>query len=285
MIANLIRGLLIGTAEVIPGVSGGTIALIVGIYERVIGSAAIAVDAALLVLKGRFNDSKDLWKGIDWGLILPALAGMFAAIFAAASILEPLLESQPENMRALFAGLILVSLVVPYKMVGSAWGAKDFVIGAAAAAVAFGLVSLPRQEVMNPNLLLVFLVASVAVCALVLPGVSGSFLLLAMGFYAPTIAAVNDLDLAYLGIFAAGAVSGLAVFAKVLRWLLVNWRRVTLVVMTGLMLGSLRALWPWQDETGRALEAASFAPLGYFLLGAVIVAVLTWVQSRATKAQ
>ena len=285
MIANLIRGLLIGTAEVIPGVSGGTIALIVGIYERVIGSAAIAVDAALLVLRGRFKDSKDLWKGIDWGLILPVLAGMFAAIFAAASILEPLLESQPENMRALFAGLILVSLVVPYKMVGSAWVAKDFVLGAAAAAVAFGLVSLPRQEVMNPNLLLVFLVASVAVCALVLPGVSGSFLLLAMGFYAPTIAAVNDLDPAYLGVFVAGAVFGLAVFAKVLRWLLVNRRRVTLVVMTGLMFGSLRALWPWQDESGRALETASFAPLGYFLLGAAIVAVVTWVQSRATKAQ
>jgi putative membrane protein len=285
VIANLIRGLLIGTAEVIPGVSGGTIALIVGIYERVIGSAAIALDAPLLVLRGRFKDSKDLWKGIDWGLILPVLAGMFAAIFAAASIIEPLLESQPENMRALFAGLILVSLVVPYKMVGSAWVAKDFLIGTAAAAVAFGLVSLPRQEVMNPNLVLVFLVASVAVCALVLPGVSGSFLLLAMGFYAPTIAAVNDLDLAYLGMFVAGAVIGLAVFAKVLRWLLVNRRRVTLVVMTGLMFGSLRALWPWQDESGRALEAASFEPLGYFLLGAVIVAVLTWVQSRATKAQ
>jgi putative membrane protein len=170
-------------------------------------------------------------------------------------------------------------------MVGSAWGAKDFLIGAAATALGFALVSLPRQEVLSPNLLIVFLVAAVAVCALVLPGVSGSFLLLAMGFYAPTIAAVNDLDLAYLGIFVAGAVFGLAVFAKLLRWLLVNRRRVTLVVMTGLMLGSLRALWPWQDESGRALEATSFAPIGYFLLGTVVIAVLTWGQSRAAKAQ
>ena len=285
MIANLMRGFLVGTAEVIPGVSGGTIALIVGIYERVIGSAANAVDGALLFLRGRFKESKDSWRAIDWGLILPVLAGMFAAIFAAASVLEPLLESQPENMRALFAGLILVSLVVPYKMVGSSWLAKDFLIGAFAAAVAFALVGLPRQEVLSPNLLLVFLVAAVAVCALVLPGVSGSFLLLAMGFYAPTIAAVNDFDLEYLGVFLGGAVFGLAVFAKVLRWLLVNLRRVTLVVMTGLMLGSLRALWPWQDEMGRALEATTFTPLGYFLLGAAIVAVLTWFQSRATKAQ
>ncbi|MGA1511862.1 MAG: undecaprenyl phosphate translocase family protein, partial [Aquiluna sp.] len=126
MIANLLRGFLIGTAEVIPGVSGGTIALIVGIYERIIGSAASAVEAFLLLLRGKLQEAKVAARQIDWLLVLPVLLGMFAAIFAAAAIIEPLLESQPENMRGLFAGLILVSLLVPYRMVGASWRVTEY---------------------------------------------------------------------------------------------------------------------------------------------------------------
>jgi len=108
VIANLLRGFLIGIAEVIPGVSGGTIALIVGIYERIIGSAANAVEAFALLLRGNLQEAKVAARQIDWLLVLPVLVGMFAAIFAAAAAIEPLLESQPENLRGLFAGLILV---------------------------------------------------------------------------------------------------------------------------------------------------------------------------------
>ena len=137
MIANLLRGFLIGIAEVIPGVSGGTIALIVGIYERIIGSAASAVEALVFLVRGRRPRSQEASaKQIDWLLVLPVLSGMLVAIFAAAAAIEPLLESQPENMRGLFAGLILVSLIVPYRMVGGRWrSAKDFLLllGSAAA--------------------------------------------------------------------------------------------------------------------------------------------------------
>jgi len=285
VIANLFRGFLIGTAEVIPGVSGGTIALIVGIYERVIGSAASAVEAFLLLLRGKLQEAKVSARQIDWLLVLPVLVGMFAAIFAAAAIIEPLLESQPENMRGIFAGLILVSLLVPYRMVGSSWRVAEYLLGLTAAAISFLLVSLPRQEVTDPALALVFLAAAVAVCALVLPGVSGSFLLLAIGFYAPTIAAVNDLDFGYLSVFVIGAIVGLAMFSTALRWLLLNQRRITLVVMTGLMVGSLRALWPWQDTLGQAVSPESVTPLVFFAVGALFVALLLWVQSRASKAQ
>ena len=285
MIANLLRGFLIGTAEVIPGVSGGTIALIVGIYERVIGSAASAVEAFLLLLRGKLQEAKVAARQIDWLLVLPVLLGMFAAIFAAAAVIEPLLESQPENMRGLFAGLILVSLLVPYRMVGASWRVTEYLLGLTAAAFSFALVSLPRQEVADPALALVFIAAAVAVCALVLPGVSGSFLLLAIGFYAPTIAAVNDLDLGYLSVFVLGAIVGLAMFSTALRWLLVNQRRITLVVMTGLMLGSLRALWPWQDNLGQPVSPESLTPLVLFAVGALFVALLLWVQSRVSKAQ
>jgi len=285
VIANLLRGFLIGTAEVIPGVSGGTIALIVGIYERIIGSAAIAVEAFLFLLQGKLQKAIVAARQIDWLLVLPVLLGMFAAIFAAAAIIEPLLESQPENMRGLIAGLILVSLLVPYRMVGGSWRVTEYLLGLIAAAISFLLVSLPRQEVTDPALALVFLAAAVAVCALVLPGVSGSFLLLVIGFYAPTIAAVNDLDFGYLSVFVLGAIVGLALFSTVLRWLLVNQRRITLVVMTGLMLGSLRALWPWQDNLGQPVSPESLTPLVFFAVGALIVTVLLWVQSRASKAQ
>jgi len=285
VIANLFRGFLIGTAEVIPGVSGGTIALIVGIYERIIGSAASAVEAFVLLLRGKLQEAKVAARQIDWLLVLPVLMGMFAAIFAAAAAIEPLLESQPENMRGLFAGLILVSLLVPYRMVGASWRAADYLLGLIAAAISFVLVSLPKQEVADPALALVFLAAAVAVCALVLPGVSGSFLLLAIGFYAPTIDAVNDLDFGYLSVFVLGAIVGLAMFSTALRWLLVNKRRITLAVMTGLMLGSLRSLWPWQDNLGQPVSSESFTPLAFFAVGALFVALLLWVQSRASKAQ
>ena len=285
MIANLLRGFLIGTAEVIPGVSGGTIALIVGIYERIIGSAASAVEAFVLLLRGKLQEAKVAARQIDWLLVLPVLVGMFAAIFAAAAAIEPLLESQPENMRGLFAGLILVSLLVPYRMVGASWRAADYLLGLIAAAISFVFASLPKQEVADPALALVFLAAAVAVCALVLPGVSGSFLLLAIGFYAPTIDAVNDFDFGYLSVFVLGAIVGLAMFSTALRWLLVNQRRITLVVMTGLMLGSLRSLWPWQDNLGQPVSSESLTPLAFFAVGALFVALLLWVQSRASKAQ
>jgi putative membrane protein len=285
VIANLLRGFLIGIAEVIPGVSGGTIALIVGIYERIIGSAASAVEAFLFLIRGKLQEAKVAARQIDWLLVLPVLLGMFAAILAAAAIIEPLLESQPENMRGLFAGLILVSLLVPYRMVGASWRVTEYLLGLIAAAFSFALVSLPRQEVADPALALVFIAAAVAVCALVLPGVSGSFLLLAIGFYAPTVAAVNDFDLGYLSVFVIGAIVGLAMFSTALRWLLVNQRRITLVVMTGLMVGSLRALWPWQDSLGQPVSPESVTPLVFFAVGALFVALLLWVQSRASKAQ
>lgn len=285
MIANLLRGLLIGIAEVIPGVSGGTIALIVGIYERVIGSAASVAEALAHLARGRFAAAKSSLERIDWKLVFPVLAGMFAAILVAAAVLEPLLESQPENMRGLFSGLILISLVVPYRMVGASWRGVDFVLAGLAAALSFVLVGLPWQEATDPSLVLVFFAAAVALCALVLPGVSGSFLLLAIGFYTPTIAAVNDRDFGYLSVFILGAITGLALFSTALRWLLVNQRRITLVVMTGLMLGSLRALWPWQNNLGQPLSPESLTPLVFSAAGALIVLLLLWVQSRATKAQ
>lgn len=278
LVANAIRGFLIGIAEVIPGVSGGTVALVVGIYERVLNQVALFTRAITGVRTG-VGSLKSLSK-LDWSLIIPVLAGMLAAILVGASALEPLLETRREIMFALFAGLIAASLYVPARMVGK-WELKHFVFAIAGGTVALVLTSLPKAASQNPALPIVFVAAMIAVCALVLPGVSGSFFLLAVGMYQPTIAAVNERDLAYLGIFALGAVAGLMSFALVMQFLLRRHRGVTLAVMTGLMAGSLRALWPWQDQNSQLLSAQEpVLPAIAFLAGIAVVAVLIAVEAN-----
>lgn len=277
---NALRGFLIGVAEVIPGVSGGTIALIVGVYQRIIDSAAAFTKGVLQLRKLNLKGLASEFRKIDLGLLLPLGLGMLSAIVLAAAALEPLLENEPEIMRGLFFGMILVSLYVPFKMASSIWRPRDFVIAIGAAAIAFSLMSIPRATEFEPSLWVVFLGAMVAICALVLPGVSGSFLLLALGLYAPTIAAVNDRNWIYLLVFVLGAIIGLGAFSTLLSWLLENQRRLTLVIMTGLMLGSLRALWPWQEGQGQMLPASNVEPVVALALGVVLVGGLILWQAR-----
>ena len=288
---DVARGVLIGTAEVIPGVSGGTIALIVGVYDDLIGSAGHLVRglAAGVVdtvrRRGRTRSRAHLAR-VRWSVVVPVLVGMFAAIVVAAALLAPTIETHPVETRAVFTGLILASLVVPIRMVGR-WRARDVALAVLAAVAAFLLTGLPPGAEQAPTLGIVALGAAVAVCALVLPGVSGSFLLLAVGLYAPTLAAVNDRDLAYLGVFALGAVAGLALFVPVLQWLLEHRRAVTLAVMTGLMLGSLRALWPWQSDERELLAPAGDVLLVVVLIvaGAAVVVALLLVESRLVRSR
>jgi putative membrane protein len=281
---NALRGFLIGVAEVIPGVSGGTIALIVGAYQRIIDSAAAFTKGLLQLRTLNFKGVKQEFNKIDLALLVPLGIGMLSAIVLAAAALAPLLESEPEIMRGLFFGMILASLYVPYKMAAKSWVTKDYAVSLAAAAIAFGLTSLPRAAEFEPNLLVVFLGASVAICALALPGVSGSFLLLTLGLYAPTIAAVNDRNWLFLLVFILGAIVGLGAFSTLLSWLLENMRQVTLVIMTGLMLGSLRALWPWQEQQGGVLAPTSIEPIWSLVAGFVVVGGLILWQARLDRA-
>lgn len=275
---DAVRGALIGFAEIVPGVSGGTIALIVGVYDALIdGAGHLARGVARLVtdgLRGRgASAAMEHFRSVQWAVVLPIGIGMLTAIVVGAALLAPLLEAYPTGTRAVFVGLIAASLMVPARMVGGRWRARDYAIGLLAAVLTFFLTGLPQAPEQDPALWVVAIAAAFAVCALVLPGVSGSYLLLTVGMYAPTLAAVNDRNLAYLGVFVLGAILGLGLFVSGLQWLLAHRRRVTLVVMTGLMLGSLRALWPWQDDDGVAVAPGE--DLGIVLLlvvaGAAIV--------------
>ncbi|GGA58387.1 DUF368 domain-containing protein [Pseudoclavibacter endophyticus] len=281
ILLDLVRGALIGVVEIIPGVSGGTVALIVGIYERLIeslseflrGIARFVVD----VLRGRGLAAAGAHFGrVDWRLVIPVVIGMGIALLTAARVVAPLVDEHPVEARALFAGLIIVALFVPARMVGWPWRAHEWALAVVAAVAGFVISGLPPASSDAPALPLVAVAGAFAVCALVLPGLSGSFVLLVIGVYEPTLAALNDRDYGYLAVFMLGMVIGLAVFVQVLRWLLRRHHRITLAIMTGLMAGSLRALWPWQGGDRELLApSGEVLPVAlWFLLGAVIVVTM-----------
>jgi putative membrane protein len=276
---------LIGIAELIPGISGGTIALITGVYKRIIDSAAEAVRGIVLLFgfsKANLAKSTNHFKAISWSLLIPMLIGMITAIFVGAGIVEPLLEQYPTLTKAVFAGLIAASLFVPITLSGMRWKLVHYLVLLVSALAAFAFTSIPRAADADPSFIVIVISAAFAVCALVLPGISGSYLLLALGMYAPTIGAVNDRDFGYLGTFVLGAILGLASFVSLLQWLLTNKIKMTMVVMTGLMIGSLRALWPWQSETGAILmpEASFGLELLMFGVGSAIVMGLIVIERR-----
>lgn len=285
VIFNILRGALIGIVEIIPGVSGGTIALIIGLYRTLIDSAGHLVRGVVRAVTdgiGRRGQarSREHFRQVQWGVVLPVLLGMATAVLIGARMLAPLIEDNPEIAKALFAGLIATSLIVPARMVGGRWRLREWIAAAVAAAAAFGFSAIPTADPVDPPLILVALAAAVAVCALVLPGVSGSFLLLVVGMYAPTLDALNERNLAYIGTFILGAIIGLSLFVSGLQWLLDHRRRMTLAIMTGLMVGSLRALWPWQTEDGQVLPPGDVpSAVIAFVIGVVIVAVLLVVES------
>lgn len=281
---NFLRGVLIGIAEVIPGVSGGTLALITGIYSRLLNNIDLLFKSLRNISHPKIM-ARNL-KALEWKFLLPVFIGMAIALITTASFMEGLLESNPIELRAVFAGLVAAGIYIPYKMSvkvnGDNWALRDYLLALIGALAAFFLTGLPQGEVSNPGPILIFFSAAIAICALVLPGISGSFLLLTIGMYSATIGALNDRDLQYLLIFALGALLGLASFVSLLKFLLSQRARPTLVLLAGLMLGSLRALWPWQGEDRELLSpySSELTALLLFLAGALIVAFLVKVEER-----
>lgn len=288
-ITNLGRGALMGSAEVVPGVSGGTLALIVGIYQTLINSIADLVLSVRQLVglapgKASTKTAVSTFKSLPWRLLIPVAIGMGAAVILGAKLIEPLLDEQPIAMKALFFGLVIAGTYVPAHMVTKVggWSPSFVLLGLISAVFVFFLTGLPQGNMADPSLIVVFFSASIAICALVLPGVSGSFLLLTIGMYDPTIAAVNDRNFTYLIVFALGAILGLAIFVSLLKWLLENRARVTLVIITGLMLGSLRALWPWQGPERELLAPTDQIGIALllFIAGAAFVTILLALERK-----
>ena len=250
---DVLRGFLIGMAELVPGVSGGTVALVTGVYEQLIGSASHVIAAGRRLVTGpdRWTGTRAEVRRTDWWLVLPVLVGMAAAVLTMAGVLSSFVTDEPELARGLFFGLVAVSVLVPLRMLPAsdrpAW--IDALLVVAAAVLAFTMTSLAGGGTeADPSAVVVFAAAAIAICALVVPGISGSFFLLAVGLYTTTLDAVHERDLGYLAVFALGALVGLASFVKLLNWLLTTRRRTTLLVMAGLAIAGPSGLFAWSEN-------------------------------------
>lgn len=234
-----------GAADVVPGVSGGTIAFIVGIYDRLITAlSGVNADSIRMLLKADF---KGIWRHFDGNFLLILLLGIATSIFGIANIVTSLLVNYPIWLWSFFFGLIIASayiLVIEIKEF-SKKHALVLVFG-----VLFGAaLSLLVPTQLSINLVMVFFAGMIAICAMILPGISGSFLLLMMGMYGYVMEAIKGLDLMVIVVFAGGALVGLLSFSKLLHWLLQNAKAMTLSFLTGVMLGALVKVWPWKEVT------------------------------------
>ena len=282
-LGNLLRGALIGVVETVPGVSGGTVALVTGIYDELIEAGHRITAAARRLVTGpeRVVRACEQLRGVDWLLVLPLLVGMAAAVLTVAGPVTGLVEDHPETMRALFLGLVAGSVLVPVRLSGGAWRGAELGLFALGAVGGLLLTSLPSTS-LEPSPWVVAPAAAIAVCALVLPGVSGSFLLLSVGLYQPTLQAVDQRDLGYIAWFGLWALVGLVVIVKLMRILLTRHHRGTMVVLAGVMIGALRSLWPWQDASSALQGPCADWPLMLLLalVGVAAVQLLVLVESR-----
>ncbi len=249
-----------GSADIVPGVSGGTVALVLGIYERLVAAIHTASSVLASLVRGDPSEAGRRLRTVPWLWVFSLLAGIALAIVLLASVLEGLLEDHPELMAALFLGLILGAVVVSWRLVRQVtW--PTIAVMLVSALVFFLFLGLREStaaqtaDAADHPWWALFLAGAVAICAMILPGISGSFILVLLGMYTVVLGAVNDRTLTVLAIFALGCVVGLASFASVLTWLLEHYHDLVLAAMIGLMLGSVRVLWPWPD----GLESTSLA--------------------------
>lgn len=268
----MLRGIAMGTADLIPGVSGGTMALILGIYQELIASLGSLTSRAFLgaLLRLRLRRAFRLANG---AFLSAVVIGIGTAVLALSRLIHVLLTSYPGHVHAFFFGLILASAGLVGRKVGR-WVPTALIGAVVGAAGAFELVGLTPAATPDAAAFLV-LSGALAICALMLPGISGAFILVLLGKYDTALAAVSQLDLAVLIPLGLGAVLGLLSFARVLAWLLRRAHDTTLAVLAGFMVGSLRKVWPFEGAAGHVAWPwqASGAPLLLVLvvIGAVVV--------------
>jgi putative membrane protein len=271
---NLLRGFLMGSADVVPGVSGGTIALVLGIYKRLVHAIRTGASALGSLVRGRFGEALQRARTVEWNFLVPLLAGIGIAIVSLAALIEHFLEEEPTNTAAVFFGLVAGSILVAWRLVGR-WDNGRAGTAVAVAVIAFAGLGLRSEEITDPSTILFFAAGAIAIIAMILPGISGSFILLMLGMYEAVLGAVNDRDLLVLGVFAIGAIIGLAAFSTLLDRMLRDHHDTVMAGLIGLMAGSLRVLWPWPDGTDTANLASPSEPLVPVILALVGFAVVT----------
>jgi len=231
-----------GAADIVPGVSGGTVAFITGIYDTLIDSIrAVDLEFAARLLR---RDIAGAWQHINGGFLLALVLGIATSIFSLARLVSWLLEHHPVPLWAFFFGLILASALVLLRQV-ERWSAATLLCLLAGVAMAVVIALSPGMD-LERGYAGVFLAAFLAICAMILPGISGSFILVLLGMYGPVLVAIKNLELGFILVFVLGAGSGLLCFSRLLHWLLHRFHQATMAVLTGFLFGSLVVVWPWK---------------------------------------
>lgn len=246
-----------GAADVVPGVSGGTIAFITGIYEELINSIKeVDIEAIKLLFTGRWGS---FWKKINGNFLLAVFGGIFISVLSLAKVLEYLLEHHAVLIWSFFFGLVLASSYVVSRKI-TQWGYPRILALLGGIAIAFYITSVTPTTTTDASWF-VILSGGLASCAMILPGISGSFILLLLGKYSFALQAVNERDLLDLLLLGAGAVAGLILFANLLSWLLKKYHDITIAVLVGFMIGSLNKIWPWKETLKTILVEGELKPL------------------------
>ena len=289
-----VKGACMGAADVIPGVSGGTIAFIMGIYDQFVGSiASINAEAVKLLFHGKF---KEFWKHINGSFLLALVIGIGISVVGLAGLMQMLLADFPIQTWAFFFGLIVASSIFILRGI-SGWKVREGLF--LALGVILGVTVCTLSPTQTPDALwFIFLSGALAICAMILPGISGSFILLILGKYQYIMgvitACVGNIgalwgsagadsalfwqSAAVLAVFLIGAAVGILGFSKFLHWLLARWNKETLIVLAGFIIGSLVKVWPWSNEEAMMQDelhiagAIIFALIGFSLVTGIEIA-------------
>jgi len=247
-----LKGMAMGAADVVPGVSGGSIALITGIYEKLLESInAIDIDAFHLLRKGEF---KSLYAKVNGTFLICLVLGIFTSILTLANLITYLIKTFPIPVWSFFCGLIIISALLILRDI-KRWNILALL------ALPVGIVSAYLITGMTPvssdnNLLIIFGSGMIAICAMILPGISGSFLLLVMGKYEYILNALVERNVLVLGVFALGCIVGILASSRVISWLLKHYHAITISLLSGFMLGSINKLWPWKNVLSYRLSSS-----------------------------
>ena len=239
-----LKGMAMGAADVVPGVSGGTIAFISGIYEELLNSISSFNFSLINIFKN--EGFKSVWIKVNGNFLVSLFVGILISVLSLAKLIESMLENHPIVIWSFFFGLVLASIIYIGKQI-TKWTKGSVLCLILGAILAFYITTLNPMVSANSSPWFLFLVGMIAICAMILPGISGSFILVLLGAYKPVLNALNTKDFVSIIIFLVGAVLGLLSFSRMLKWLFSTYKNYTLATLTGFIIGSLNKIWPWKE--------------------------------------
>ncbi len=239
-----LKGMAMGAADVVPGVSGGTIAFISGIYEELLGSIS---NVNLSLFKTLKNEGlKKAWEQLNGNFLAALFIGILISVASLAKAISWLLVNKPIVLWSFFFGLVLASIIYIAKQI-TKWNIIALVLLIISALAAYYVTTLNPLVSESSSLFYIFLAGVIAICAMILPGISGSFILVLLGAYKSILEALSTKDVLTIATFMLGCITGLLTFSKVLKWLFANYKNYTLAALTGFIIGSLNKIWPWKE--------------------------------------